>query len=535
MTTESNQSTKTLPENTKNARKKSKPDIRWLIIPVVVVSVLATAIHLNTSHLKTDSTKIASTIDIDNGDLKINWDRYQTIDVDLSDTYTISESGTYHFTGMLENGSIIIDASISEVRLILDNVTINNPTGPAILCHNAEDLVIELIGENTLTDGSKYASDYNEDITGVIYSKSDITFQGNGTLNLTGNYQDAIVGKDDVKFNSGTYNITSADDAIRGKDSVYIVNGNFNINSSNDCIKSTNETDTGKGFILIENGSFNLNSTAAKGIKSIKNLLIYGGNFIINTYDDAIHSNNYIGITGGTININAGDDGIHADRELIIDDGDIYIARAYEGLESQVVTINGGKISLTTNDDGINAGGGADNSSQNRPGANPFNADENCILSVNGGNLYINSAGDGIDSNGWLYFNGGTVTVDGPTNNGNGALDAGMSIVMNGGEVLAIGSSGMAETLGNTSSINNVSIYLTTIQPADTTITIKDSSDNTVLTHTSAKQFSHLAIGTNKFTFGSTYKLYLNDELSTEFTISNITTIVGKTQNNFKS
>lgn len=534
MTTESSQNTKTLPENTNNARQKSKPDSRWLIILVVIVSVLTTSIYLNTNHTKTDSTKIAETIDIDNGDLKINWGRYQTIDVKLSDTYTITESGTYHLTGTLEDGAIIIDASISEVRLVLDNVTINNSTGPAIICHNAEDLVIELVGDNTIADNNVYSSSYDEDVTGTIYSKADLTFQGTGTLNLAGNYQDAIIGKDDVKFNSGTYNITAADDAIRGKDSVYIVGGNFIINSNADNIKVTNETDTGKGFILIENGNFNLTSATAKGIKATKDILIYGGNFILDTYDDTIHSNNYIGITGGTINITAGDDGIHADRELIIDDGNIHIAKAYEGLEAQVVTINGGDISLTTNDDGINAGGGADNSSQNRPGANPFNADENCILSINGGSLYVNSAGDGIDSNGWLYFNGGTVTVDGPTNNGNGALDAGVGIVMNGGEVLAIGSSGMAETLGDTSNINNVSIYLTTIQPADTTITIKDSSDNTILTHTSAKQFSHLAIGTNKFTFGSTYKLYLNDELSTEFTISNITTIVGKTQNNFR-
>ena len=232
------------------------------------------------------------------------------------------------------------------------------------------------------------------------------------------------------------------------------------------------------------------------------------------------------------MNVSAGDDGIHADRELIIDGGDVHINRAYEGLEAQVVTINNGDISLTTNDDGINAGGGADQSSQNRPGANPLSADENCILNINGGNLYINSAGDGVDSNGWLYFNGGTTLVDGPTNNGNGALDSGMGIIMNGGEVLAVGSSGMAETLGNTSSINNISIYLDTAQSANATLTITDSEDNIIVEHTSAKQFSHIAYGSPALQFGQTYTLYLDNEKIAEFTISNITTIVGEKQNN---
>ena len=254
---------------------------------------------------------------------------------------------------------------------------------------------------------------------------------------------------------------------------------------------------------------------------------------LIDTHDDAVHSDNYVGITGGQININSGDDGIHADRELIIDGGTIKVVKAYEGIESQLISINDGDISLITGDDGINAGGGADESSKNRSGSSPFDADENCILSINGGNIYVNSAGDGVDSNGWLYFNGGTTVIDGPTNNGNGALDSGLGIVMNGGKVIAIGSSGMAENLGNTSSIYNISIYLSAIKPAGTTIEIKNSSDETIFSHTTAKQFSNITAGSEDFTVGGTYRLYLDGGLTEEFTVSNITTTVGKDANNF--
>ena len=511
-----------------------KIDFRPIIAGLVLVGAFATAIILNLDHNKTGNTQVVNSLDIDNGDLDINWERYQSLDIKLTESLKISESGTYHLTGTLENGSITIEAGVGNVRLILDNVTITNQNGPAISCYDADDLVIETIGKNTLSDGEEYDSVYDVDVTGVIYSKADLTFQGEGSLDITSNYQDAIVGKDDVKFNSGAYHITAKDDAIRGKDSVYIVNGNFVIESGADVMKSTNEQDQGKGFILIENGSFSLTSTTAKGLKATKNLLIYGGNFAINTYDDAIHSDNYVGIVGGTININAGDDGIHANSELVIDGGSITIAKAYEGIEAQVITINNGEVSLTTNDDGINAGGGADESSKNRPGANQFNADESCILTINGGNIYVNSSGDGVDSNGWLYINGGTTIVDGPTNNGNGALDAGMEIVMNGGDAFAIGSSGMAESLGANSSVPNLSAYFNYIYPAGTTIEIKDSSDEIIFSHTSAKSFSHLAAGTNNFGFGKTYTIYINGEEFQQFTISNITTTIGKTQNSFK-
>ena len=513
-------------------RKLLNFDPRWLLILVVVIAVMATAIYVNVRRTDNSANKVTTTIDADNGDLKINWDRYPTRSVELSETLNITQSGTYHLTGTIDDGLIVVRAgSDGVVRLILDNIYVANSEGPAIACYSADDLVIELVGENVLADGATYSSDYDADVTGAIYSKADLTFQGDGALNLTANYLDGIVGKDDVKFNSGVYTIAATDDGVRGKDSVYVVGGDFTIKAGADGIKSTNETDTGKGFALIEDGNFNL-TTGAKGIKAVNSILVHGGSFAIDSTDDAVHSNNYIGIIGGAFNISSGDDGMHADRELIIDGGEIVIAKSYEGLEAQAVTVNGGSVSIVSSDDGINAGGGNDNSANNRPGAGMFDADENCVLTVNGGEVYVNASGDGLDSNGWLYFNGGTVTVDGPTNNGNGALDSGMGIVMNGGSVIAVGSSGMAETLGSSSSVYNVSIYLSAAQAAGTVIEIRDSSGNAVVSHTAAKTFNHIAVGTEAFELGQTYTIYLNGEKYESFTISNITTTVGSSTMN---
>lgn len=473
-----------------NAEPRTKTDLsggkfdkRWFLAIAAVTVLLVVGIILNINHAVVGPTVSTSALDIDNGDLKINWDRYATTNLELTESLTISNSGVYHITGSLENGSILVNAGASgEVKLILDNVSIKNSTGPAISCISGDDLVIELVGENYLADGTKYSADLDEDIKSTIYSKADLTFEGDGELTVTANYQDTIVSKDDLKFNSGTYHITATDDGIRGKDSVYIVDGTFDITAKGDGIKSTNETDAGKGFVLIENGN---------------------------------------------ITIAAGDDGIHAINLLTIQNGTVNITKSYEGLEAKKIIINNGAISVAASDDGINAGGGSDNTSNN-----PMAGDANCELAFNGGNVYVNASGDGVDSNGYIYFNDGKVVIDGPTNNGNGALDSGLGIVMNGGEVVSVGSSGMAETLGSTSSVYNLSVYFATQQAAGTKIEIKNSDDETILEHTSAKAFSHLSAGSAYFKAGEAYALYLNGEKYQTFTINDITTVIGNSNSN---
>lgn len=495
----------------------------------LLIVVLIGAIILNRYHEAKDSSKLLGTISLDNGDEKIDWGRYPTTDIALSESYTISRPGAYHFTGKISDGLISIKVSKDEpVKIILDHVSIKNTKGPAIHCAEADDLVIELIGENTLEDAENYDTTYDADTKGVVSSKSDTTFMGDGSLTIISHKEDGIIAKDDLKFISGTYYISAADDAIRGKDSVYIKNGHFNLTAGADTIKSTNQYDAGKGFVVIENGEFNLEA-GAKGIKAISSILIYDGKYQLQTYDDAIHTDNYIGISGGEFEIHSGDDGIHANKELIIDGGKISILKAYEGLEAQVVTINGGDISILALDDGINAGGGADSSATNRKGAGAFDADLSCKLTINGGKLYVNSAGDGIDSNGYLYFNGGNVVVDGPTNNGNGALDSGSGITMTGGKVVAVGTSSMAVNLGQKSTIYNISVYFSDLLAKNTVIEVKNPAGDNIISHTSAKTFSHLAAGSDQFILGETYSIYLNGEKYQAFTISGIVTTIGDT------
>ena len=48
---------------------------------------------------------------------------------------------------------------------------------------------------NTLSGGDNYINIDDNNIDGVIFSKDDLTINGNGQLNLTSNYKHAIVSK----------------------------------------------------------------------------------------------------------------------------------------------------------------------------------------------------------------------------------------------------------------------------------------------------------------------------------------------------
>ena len=98
--------------------------------------------------------------------------------------------------------------------------------------------------------------------------------------------------------------------------------------------------------------------TSTKGLKSYVELLIAGGEYSIDTYDDGVHSGKNVQIDDGTFVIKSSDDGVHAEEKLLINSGDIDIQQSYEGLEGFEIVINDGDIRGVSRDDGINAAGG---------------------------------------------------------------------------------------------------------------------------------------------------------------------------------
>ena len=497
-------------------------------------------------------------------------------------TVTIKQEGVYVFSGEL-NGKIVVDLDKdTKVRIILNNVSITSNDGPAIY-GNASDKIIITLDENstnTLVDSSKYSNE--EEWKGTISSNDDITINGSGKLNITGNFKNGIQSNDKIKIVNGDINITAANNGIVANDEIKIKDGNVTIKSGNSGIKAKNEEDSTKGYIIIENGNIsiesekdgieavnyieiedgniniksgggatnttktsqenfrqminqrNTNSTTTttesyKGIKADSYITIKNGNIKIDSADDAIHSNGDITIDNGSFEISSGDDGMHADANLTINNGDINIKTSYEGIEGKTVTINSGDVKVKAQDDGINVAGG---SNEAKGGfQDEFAANGDNKFTINGGNIYVNADGDGLDSNGSIYMNGGTVVVDGPTNSGNGALDYNGEFIQKGGSLVAAGASGMAQAISNNSSIYALSATLTSNQSANTKVTVTNSAGEEIASYTSSKSFNNIIISTDKLKKGETYKLNINGNTYQEFTVSNVVTYIGNSQN----
>ena len=123
-----------------------------------------------------------------------------------------------------------------------------------------------------------------------------------------------------------------------------------------------------------------------------------------------------------------------------------------------------------------------------------------------GGTVVVNASGDGLDSNGKATITGGTLIISGPTDNGNGALDVDGTFLVNGGTVIAVGSSGMVVAPATSSSQKWVAATFA----AQKSGVVQIVSGQTVLaTFTSQKAFASVVYSAAELT-GTSYDVYVN-------------------------
>ena len=230
---------------------------------------------------------------------------------------------------------------------------------------------------------------------------------------------------------------------------------------------------------------------SSKGLKAEHNIVVEGGTITIDSYDDAIHSNNLVYLSGGNIQVSSGDDGVHGNETLIIAGANVDVLYSYEGLEAKVVTLESGNVTVNAEDDGVNA---------NEEGSSEFN--------IHGGYLYINAKGDGLDSNGNVEMTGGTVVVSGPTNNRNGSLDFDGKFNLTGGTLVAAGSTGMFQTPSDSSTQHSIFMTFPSTMKANTLIHVEDSKGNTITTYAPEKDFQAILISSAHLKDGEEYTIY---------------------------
>lgn len=468
-------------------------------------------------------------------------------------TIMITEEGSYLLSGTLRDGSIIVDAEKTDkIQLILDGVTVKNSTSAALYVRSADKvyLTTAVRSENTLENGGKYIAVDENNIDAAIFSKDDLTLNGEGRLTVNAAAGHGIVSKDELTVTSGSYTVTAASHGLCGKEGIAIAGGSFAINSGKDGIHAENADDAALGGIYIADGSFQITAqgdamsagtalriedgdyrlTSGGGSANAAPKTDMGfGRFDASTEstsgaDDAgrkgLKAESALWILGGTFRIDAADDALHSNGSIVISGGTVTVTQSYEGMEGQTIEISGGSITVTASDDGLNAAGGTDESGFGGFGGDRFAPDKNSYISICGGTLRISASGDGVDSNGSIMVSGGETYVFGPSDNGNASLDYAGNATITGGVFLAAGSSGMAQSFGSDSTQGAI-LLAVNAQQAGTTVTLTDSSGMTIVSFSAEKAYDCVLLSTPELKQRETYTLTAGNA-NTTFTMDSL-------------
>ncbi|MFC2339703.1 MAG: carbohydrate-binding domain-containing protein [Olsenella sp.] len=546
------------------------------------LSATSTPSDASTAAAPSVSTKYAQTIDVSNAfsdrDLDGSYDESKATRIALSDggttvtgdgatvsgnTVTITAAGTYLISGTLSEGQIKVEANEADkVQLVLSGATVTSANSAALHVAKADKVFLTLAdgSENTLATSGAYAAADDSAIDGAVFSRSDLTVNGGGSLAVSSAEDNGIVCKDDVVLASGIATVTAAKHAIQANDSVRIAGGSYTLHAGTDGIHAKNDENSKLGYIYVA-----------------------GGRLDITAESDGFDANYVLRVDGGTITVSAGDDGLHAESDLTINGGDITVTKSNEGLEGARVTIAGGTQDVVASDDGVNASGDPDDSDSssdtdddssknNAPGSDrpgtagsgqmtggqeppaqdqsgqgdstppqgrqggqgngappqggqgdsTPGADESAYLLITGGTLTVKADGDGLDSNGALEVSGGEVYVNGPTSDGDSAIDYGdgSTATITGGTVVALGSTGMAEGFGNSSTQG--SMLVSANGNTGDTVTLSDSSGKVLCSYVAQKSFACVLVSAPGVEQGKSYTLKVGSN-SIDVTLDGIT------------
>lgn len=437
----------------------------------------------------------------------------------------------------------IDDNNIDAVIFAKSDLTLNGTGSLTIISAEGHGIVSK--DDLKITGGT-----YDITAAGHALSEKDSVRIADGTFILTAekdgihaeNADDEETGY--IYIADGDFTITSDGDGMDASNIVQIEDGTFDITAGGGAANSqkTHESDMPGGGMsqnierpdgesmprmgekpdgenMPQDTTTDESGTSTKGIKAGGGMYLNGGTYQIDSADDSIHSNANITIADGTYTLATGDDGVHADDALTVNGGTITVTESYEGLEGLTVTINDGTIDITARDDGVNAAGGTDQSGFGTFGDHfkgmdsaddetEETTDNEMWMELNGGYIHILTGGDGVDSNGDLTINGGEIYIDGPSDNGNSAIDYGdrSSAYVNGGTLVAIGSSGMAEWMSDSSKQEVLMVKLgEQMEAGDVELT--DNEGNVIVSYTALKSYDCVIISTAEVESGATYTL----------------------------
>lgn len=433
-------------------------------IAVVFIMIALTALFMNGRAIG-----ISPVVNADDGndrftanDLNGDWDISNATQIVLSDNgSTVSGNGAYVYDGdvcIVYAGCYVLSGALTNGRLLIDADKADKIwillDGVSLHCEDDAAIRIEQADKVFLTLAE---GSQNTISSGVLYDEANVASGVDG----------AIYSRDDLTIN-------------------------------------------GTGSLVVD-GAYQ------HGIVCNDDLVLAGGEIVVNAAEDGIHANDSVRIREAEITVSAGDDGITVSNDeetayLYMESGSVTVLSCYEGFEAIDITIAGGSIDITSTDDGMNANGNGNG----------------CIRIVDGDITITNPTGrdaDGLDSNGSIYIEGGNVFISVSDNGGNSALDYGSEYggecVISGGTVIACGNSRMAEGF-DAASPQGFLMYQTTAD-AGTTISLKDADGRELLAGEIPCSFSSVVLSVPKLQVGDVCTIRVGD-VEEQITIDNVST-----------
>ena len=158
-------------------------------------------------------------------------------------------------------------------------------------------------------------------------------------------------------------------------------------------------------------------------------------------------------------------------------------------------------------------------------------------IHVSGGSiLVVNQTAmdaDGLDSNGSIVISGGDVRVSLSSNGSNNAIDFasenGGVCEINGGTVVACGSSSMMESLASTSTQCSIMYNTSAGFEAGQMVSLQDAAGNELLSYEVPCNFSSVILSCPQLAVGGTYRIVVGDTVE-EVTPSEVATTAGDAQ-----
>lgn len=366
------------------------------------------------------------------------------VTVSGADVTVDAQAGTkdfnYILSGTSASGSFKI-YSDNRFNILLDNLNLTNPVGPAINNQSKKKATIHLLsGTNSvLADGVTYnaapeVSGVTEDQKATFFSESKVNVIGGGSLTIqsVGADQHALASDDEVVVNEGVITVSSAvKDAIHASDGYYMNGGSVILTSTGDGI------DGDEGVVTLNCGSVQITSTSddVKGIKADSTITMNGGDVQI-----TLNGNQSKGVSGGeNVIMNDGTLTVTASGNAVLETSGSGSDPAYVKLLTAdgTIYINGGAMTLS----------GSGMGTKGISGSSRVEMNDGVVQVTCSGNgaAYTNSTGTAdayhstcLKSDGNLSIYGGTITLNNSGSGGKGIDGDSLVVIGNGSDNPAV-------------------------------------------------------------------------------------------------